>query len=83
MPNTSNKGPHGMHSIGQEWVKGHEDIAEDNPTQCTACHGQDYRGSDLSKTMSARTFSVEHNTKSFPAGHKVSCYDCHNGPDGD
>ena len=83
MPNTSNKGPHGMHSIGQEWVKGHEDVAEDNPTQCTACHGQDYRGSDLSKTMSARIFSIEDGSKSFPAGHKVSCYDCHNGPDGD
>jgi hypothetical protein len=82
MPNTSNKGPHGMHSIGDGWVKGHEDAAENGTAQCAACHGQDYRGSDLSKTMSARTFNVEHGTKSFPAGHKVSCYDCHDGPDG-
>jgi len=79
MPNTSSSGPHGMHSIGDSWVQNHQGVAEHGgATQCASCHGADYRGSDLSKTMSARTLSV----KSFPAGHKVSCYDCHNGPGG-
>ncbi len=79
-PRTADKGPHGMHTVGQSWVKDHEDIAEKNPSQCKSCHGADYRGSFLSKTFSARTFSIEDGTKSFAAGHQVSCYDCHNGP---
>jgi|GEM_PF-505858 len=82
-PRTVSGGPHGMHSVGQYWVGAHEDVAEHNSAQCKSCHGADYRGSDLSKTFSARSFSTEWGTKNFSAGHKVSCYDCHNGPGGD
>ncbi len=82
MPQTADKGPHGVHTIGQGWVDGHKDIAKSGTSQCTSCHGTDYRGSALSETMSARSFSTEWGNKSYPAGHKVSCYDCHNGPDG-
>jgi hypothetical protein len=82
-PKTTNKGPHGMHSVGQSWIGDHEDVAENDPAQCKACHGQDYRGSALSKTWTSRSFSVEGNQKNFPKGHQVSCYDCHNGPNGD
>ena len=82
VPFTANKGPHGMHTIGQAWVRGHGDIAEQASSSCTACHGSDYRGSPLSKTMSARTFTTKWGTKSFAARHAISCYDCHNGPDG-
>ncbi len=82
MPNTSTGGPHGMHSVGQSWVSGHEDVAEHNSAQCKSCHGSDYRGSVLSKTFSARSLRTEWGTKNFPAGHQVSCYDCHNGPSG-
>ena len=80
MPSTTTGGPHGMHTIGQDWVSSHQHVAENNSAQCKACHGNDYRGSALSKTFSARTLSVEHGTKSFVKGHQVSCYDCHNGP---
>ena len=83
VPSTTTGGPHGMHSVGQTWVRGHESAAERNRTQCAACHGSDYRGSVLSKTFSARSFSTEWGTKTFAAGHAVSCYDCHNGPSGD
>ncbi len=84
VPFTSNKGPHGMHTVGQAWVDGHGDIAEDGgASSCTACHGSDYKGAPLSKTMSARTFTTEWGTKTFSAGHMVSCYDCHDGPNGD
>jgi len=83
VPNTITGGPHGMHPIGDGWVKGHEDVAEDNPAQCKVCHGADYRGSNLSKMFTTRTLKVEHGTKTFTKGHKVSCYDCHNGPSGD
>ena len=83
VPSTTTGGPHGMHTVGQSWIDMHEDIAENNAAQCTACHGSDYRGSVLSKTFSARTFSVDDGrVKSYNKGDMVSCYDCHNGPDG-
>jgi hypothetical protein len=72
-----------MHPVGQSWVKGHEDIAEDNPSQCKACHGQDYRGSLLSQMWKTRTLNIEDGSKTLNKGHQVSCYDCHNGPSGD
>ncbi len=83
MPSTSDKGPHGLHTIGQNWVRGHEDIAEHNAAQCASCHGENYQGTAVSKTSMARTLSVEGHTITFPAGHIVGCYDCHNGPGGD
>jgi len=82
-PNTTSGGPHGMHTVGQEWINNHDDVAERNSSQCKACHGADYKGSFLSKTFSARSFSVEHGTKTYTAGQQVTCYDCHNGPSGD
>lgn len=83
VPKTVDGGPHGMHPVGQSWIKDHEDAAEDNKAQCKACHGSNYRGSALSKTWTDRAFSVEDKQKNFAKGHKVSCYDCHNGPNGD
>ena len=83
VPRTTRGGPHGMHTVGQSWIDDHEDVAEDNPVQCKACHGSDYRGSFLSKTFSARTFDADHRTKTYAKGDEVSCYDCHDGPDGD
>ncbi len=83
MPNTVTGGPHGMHTVGQSWVSSHQDVAEHGPTACTTCHGADYRGSVLSKTFSARTLSVDGRTKTFAKGQMVTCYDCHNGPNGD
>ena len=83
VPDTVTGGPHGMHPVGQDWVKGHEDVAEKNAAQCKVCHGQDYRGSALSSTWTNRSFSTEWGQKNFAKGHKVSCYDCHNGPNGD
>lgn len=82
-PTTTTGGPHGMHTVGQGWVKGHEDVAERNKEACTKCHGSDYRGSFLSKTFSARSFSTEWGTKNFAAGQTIGCYDCHDGPNGD
>jgi len=51
--------------------------------QCSACHGSNYRGTVLSKTFSARSFSTENGVKNFTAGQQVTCYDCHNGPNGE
>lgn len=83
-PDTVDEGPHGLHTVGQRWVETHGHIAEHNTQQCASCHGSDYKGSVLSKTFSARSFGTEKwGTKNFPAGHAISCYDCHNGPSGE
>ena len=83
VPTTTTGGPHGLHSVGQSWVGGHESAAKSDLTKCAVCHGSDYKGTFLSKTFSARSFSTEWGTKTFSAGHAISCYDCHNGPNGD
>ncbi len=83
VPNTVTGGPHGMHPVGQGWVGSHGDVAEHNTAQCAACHGSNYRGTPLSETWVARSFSTEWGTKNFAKDHQVSCYDCHNGPNGD
>lgn len=80
VPLTATGGPHGLHTIGQSWVSGHENAAKAGTTACTYCHGADYRGTALSQVKMAKTFTVEGGTKSFAAGQKVGCYDCHNGP---
>jgi hypothetical protein len=81
-PLTSTGGPHGMHTIGQTWVKEHHDLIERSGgvSSCAYCHGADYRGSPLAEVKQARTFSTERGSKSYAAGQAVSCYDCHNGP---
>jgi formate-dependent nitrite reductase cytochrome c552 subunit len=71
-----------MHPVGKSWVKGHEHVAEKNPAQCKVCHGSNYRGDNLSKAWTDRSFSTKWGQKNFAKGHKVSCYDCHNGPKG-
>lgn len=80
VPLTSNGGPHGLHTIGQRWISGHEGAAKADSKSCAYCHGADYRGTALSQVKVAKTFTVEGGTKSFAAGQKVGCYDCHNGP---
>ena len=84
VPVTANRGPHGLHTIGQAWVTSHHDYARGHLPECAYCHGSDYRGTALSVAKVARTFKVDDGrTKSFSAGHQFNCYDCHNGPNGD
>lgn len=82
VPASLNGGPHGMHTVGQDWVNRHGSYADSNHTQCAACHGTDYRGTVISSVATARTFSVEGGSKTFAAGSMVGCYSCHNGPSG-
>jgi hypothetical protein len=72
-----------MHAVGQTWVSSHGDYADSHRTACQYCHGADYRGTFLSELKVTKTFNAaDFGTKTFPAGHKISCYDCHNGPGG-
>jgi hypothetical protein len=84
VPTTANGGPHNMHNVGQKWVSGHEDLVEQvGVAACAYCHGSNYRGSFLSKTSMARSLNAgEYGQKNYKAGDVVSCYDCHNGPNG-
>ena len=82
MPLSVAGGPHGMHTVGQSWVDGHDDTAESDYTKCASCHGNDYRGSALSKTFDTRVFDADKITKAYNKGDSVGCYDCHNGPNG-
>ena len=49
---------------------------------CAYCHGADFRGSPLATVKTARTFNADGHTQSYSAGDQVTCYDCHDGPDG-
>jgi len=79
MPKTKTGGPHGMHPIGQNWVKDHEDAAEHHENECKICHGTDFRGTELSRTQGDRTLSTKWGTETFWEGYTVTCYECHKG----
>jgi len=76
---TNNGGPHGMHTVGSAWVSAHPNYAGGGASACTYCHGADYRGTSLSAILTTKTLAGH----TFPAGHQMNCYDCHNGPNGD
>jgi len=79
VPVSQTGGPHGMHTIGQSWADDHE---TDNTSQCQYCHGTNYKGTFLSQLKIGMTFRTDDGNKTFPAGHMMNCYDCHNGPGG-
>jgi hypothetical protein len=84
MPSTTTGGPHGMHSIGQNWVSQHGDVAENGgSTQCRVCHGTDSKGTVLSYALADRTLNTKYGTKTFWRGFRIGCYDCHSGPNSD
>jgi uncharacterized CHY-type Zn-finger protein len=84
VPNTTTGGPHGLHTIGQAWINAHPDVVEhQGAAQCQACHGVDAKGTLLSQAQAARSFSTKYGTKSYFDGQRVTCYDCHKGPNSD
>jgi hypothetical protein len=90
---TSLDGPHGMHPVGGSSFAdgGHEEIAENNPDACRACHGLNGEGTVLSKVAVDRSFTIEeceggtlcsggeteNFTVNFQKGDLVSCHLCH------
>ena len=84
VPVTATGGPHGMHGIGGGWLEEHSDVVERAGSgACRACHGTDYRGSELSDALGSRSFSTELGAVSFFRGARVTCYACHAGPGDD
>lgn len=84
VPATADGGPHGLHPLGDTWVDRHGDLAEEGgAAACRACHGLDYRGTELSRAQADRTLHSELGTKQLWRGFQVSCYLCHLGPSGE
>ena len=83
------EGPHGMHPIGsagKKFAEGdHEDLAENNPDACRACHGRNGEGTVLSAMAQDRilecdestAFCPDGNSVLFPNDHEVGCTECH------
>jgi hypothetical protein len=81
-------GPHGMHNVNDNrWISdehnGHPSFYKKNPAECKTCHGNDLKGTALSKVFDDRSWRTEWGTKSLKKGDAVGCYTCHNGPDDD
>lgn len=83
-PETIDGGPHGLHPVGQGWVKKHGEAAEgEDAVRCQACHGTDYRGTVLSSAQADRTFDGHHlGTRTFSRGQQIGCHHCHGGLSG-
>ncbi len=83
VPSTVNGGPHGMHPVGQSWVRQHHDSVESaGAAACQSCHGVDYRGTVLSRSQADRSLSA-FGTQTFFRGAIIGCYTCHSGPSND
>ena len=82
MPRTTSGGPHGMHTLGDSWVKGHHDVFDStSKNSCFYCHGSTSSGSPLAMVKITKTFTIEDGqTKIFVANERVTCWSCHNGP---
>jgi hypothetical protein len=84
VPKTVDGGPHGMHTTGDTWVKGHEDVNKKGTAttpSCAYCHGTTSAGTPLSAIKEAKTVNAgDFGTKNWPVGYQVSCFSCHNGP---
>ena len=79
-PSTVSGGPHGLHPIGVPWVDGHRTPGK-TPSNCTACHGTDQRGTVLSRSQMAWSITIfdRQYTYTFWRGQQIGCYTCHQG----
>ncbi len=55
----------------------HGPAYEASPGDCTSCHGTDLKGTLLSKTAAARSFTYGRRTTTFTSGETVTCAKCH------
>jgi hypothetical protein len=82
LPLTTN-GPHGMHNVNDpRWNDDHDDYYESNKASCTACHGANLEGTELSRVAADRTFFKDDDGGNIflAKGTKVSCTLCHSRP---
>lgn len=74
-------GPHGLHNVNDPgWMSQHGVFLRRSRTTCMACHGQDLRGTVLSRAKDDRTLPRSSRLGGeviFTTGTQVSCYACH------
>ena len=73
------KGPHGLHNVNDSlWMANHAGFMRQNPKACQACHGQNLKGTVLSRAKADRILTTKAN-QPFPVakGTTINCYDCH------
>jgi hypothetical protein len=73
-------GPHGMHPVGADTGfadGGHEDLAQDNPDACRACHGNNGEGSVLSCVAVERDFRGLEDGGIVLKGEPATCIERH------
>jgi hypothetical protein len=81
MPSKTSRGPHGLHPVGNEFARDHEDAVQRyGSASCQACHGVNYEGTVLSQSHSDQSFSTKYGTLQLFRGARISCYACHDGP---
>jgi hypothetical protein len=77
-------GPHGMHVVADSRFyydeHGHEDLFEQNPNACRACHGASLNGTVLSRAAADRTFVTTEGTFHATKGQPIGCTLCHEKP---
>ncbi len=79
---SSNGGPHGLHTVGINWVSLHPDYAGRGAATCATCHGPGFQGSVLSRASVNRSLNTSFGTITMFPGYQVSCYTCHLGSGG-
>ena len=78
---TMHNGPHGLHTLGQEWVDMHgTKVLTHGTAECKICHGADLKGTHLSEVKTKRVLKlgVLDVYKTYNPNEKVGCADCHN-----
>ncbi len=76
-------GPHGMHPVGQTYfLNDHSQIADNNLNQCKTCHGNDLKGTVLSRAAIDRKLwdNRQKKWRYFTKGEQVACNKCHEMP---
>ena len=84
------KGPHGMHAVGDTEFARHnhkEELSGSDKDGCRACHGQNGEGTVLSRVATERVLECKETTELCPEGkdkplvlqkgHAVGCSECH------
>jgi uncharacterized protein (TIGR03437 family) len=74
-------GPHGLHTVGANWVSEHTSAARNSST-CSPCHGSSFQGTVLSRSLTTQTLNTSFGNIAMFPGYQIGCYTCHSGPGG-
>jgi uncharacterized protein (TIGR03437 family) len=79
---STNGGPHGLHTVGAQWVSQHTGSARNSST-CSPCHGTAFQGTVLSRSLTTQTLNTSFGNIGMFPGYQIGCYTCHSGPGGE